>query len=602
MNKKLLTLTLSLGLLQGGKLAAQALPVFIPEKLGFNTLKLNNIDRLIHQSIAEDHLPGAVVAVVKKDQIAYLKAFGHQELYPEEVPMDVHTVFDLASLTKPLATAISTFILLERGELSLQDPISSFLPEFESELGKQEKKSIRIIDLLTHTSGLPAYAPVSALTSSDSELAYADRLKEYIATTSNIAIPREKMVYSCLNYITLQYIIEKISGQALNEFAENNIYKPLKLSSTEYLPKSEVLTQVAPTESRDSLTWFKGEVHDPLARIMNQGVSGNAGLFSTASEVATLASLFLNEGRVNGVQILSPASIRVMSSLSLGLEFTGRTPGWDLNSGYSWNQGDLIHTTGFGHTGFTGTSVVIDPESELAIVVLTNKLHAKESVPTSSLIQRIANIVAAADGTATNQNYLEHYAMRRNHFSEERPISSKDLVILGDSQVENGGDWGQRLGRKHVVNRGIIGDNTDGVWNRLDEIIAGQPQELILAIGINDISQGLNQYTLVENITRILQRIKKESPKTKLYLQSILPINEKKSFYSLLKGQSQTIEKVNEALVNLAEKEGVIFINTYPSFVEDGTNQLKADWTNDGLHLKEQGYEMWKDILKETLR
>lgn len=583
-----------------GKLAAQSLPVFTPEKLGFNTLKLNNIDRIVNKAIAEDHLPGAVVAVVKKDKIAYLKAFGHQQLYPSQIPMDVHTIFDMASVTKPLATAISTFILLERGELSLQDPVNMYLPEFENSSIAKDKAHIRIKDLLLHQSGMPAYAPVSSLTKGEGN-DYAIRLKDFILNASNTAIPEENMVYSCLNYILLQYIIEGISGESLDVFTTKNIYAPLKLATTQFKPSSTLRDRCASTEIQPNGEWLKGEVHDPLARVMNHGVSGNAGLFSTAPEVATLAALFLNDGMLNGKHILSPESIRKMSKIPFGFELGGRSFGWDVNSPYSWNQGDLTFDSSIGHTGFTGTSVVIDQKAELAIVILTNKLHAKESVPTHSLFQRIVNIVEAANGTATNESHLKHYAMRLDHFKDAQAVSSKDLVMLGDSQIENGGDWAKRLQCKHVVNRGIIGDTAEGILERLDDIILGQPKQLLLAVGINDISQGLNRYTLIDNIQRIIHRIKKESPKTGIYLQSILPFNEKKSFYSLLKGKSAYVEEINAELAKLALAEGIPFIDLYPYFVEDSTNQLKSDWTNDGLHLKEDGYKQWAEILKDNL-
>lgn len=597
--KKVLFIIL-LCLLFVGKLVAQSLPVFTPEKLGFNTLKLNNIDRIVNEAIAKHHLPGAVVAVVKKDKIAYLKAFGHQQLYPTLVPMDVHTIFDMASVTKPLATAVSTFILLERGDLSLQDPVSMYVPGFEESPTVKGKVSIRIKDLLLHQSGLPSYAPVSSLTKGEGA-DYAFRLKDFIITESNSAIPESEMVYSCLNYILLQYIIEGVSGESLDVFASKNIYKPLQLTTTQFKPSIEQLDRCAATEIQPNGEYLKGEVHDPLARIMNHGISGNAGLFSTAPEVATLAALFLNNGMLNGKRILSPASIRKMSKIPFGFETGGRSLGWDVNSPYAWNQGDLTFDTSFGHTGFTGTSVVIDPEAELAIIILTNKLHAKESVATHSLFQRIVNIVEAANGTTTNESHLKHYAMRLDHFKDAPAITSKDLVMLGDSQIENGGDWAKRLERKHVVNRGIIGDTAEGILERLDDIIAGQPKQLLLAVGINDISQGLNSYTLLENIERIIQRIKQESPKTKIYLQSMLPFNEKKSFYSLLKGKSSYISEVNAELAKLAVTEGIPFIDIYPYFVEEGTNQLKSDWTNDGLHLKEEGYIKWVEILKAEL-
>lgn len=580
------------------QLAAQKLPVVIPESVGLNTVHLMNIDRVVHQAIEKQEIPGAVIAIVREGKIGYLKAFGNKQIYPTSHPMDVRTVFDLASCTKPLATAISTFLLLEQGKIRLIDPVSYYLPHFKGYESDSLKQSIQIIDLLTHTSGLPPYAPVSTLAQEEGDS--KEVLKAYISNCKRNTPPKTAMQYSCLNYITLQYIIEEVSGVSLQEFTQKNIYAPLKLTHTTFVPNEDLKAASAPTEVQPDGTLLQGVVHDPLARIMNKGISGNAGLFSTAEEVAVLASLFLNQGKANGVQLLSPASIQKMSELPIGLESFGRTPGWDKSSPYASNKGDLFPTA-FGHTGYTGTSVVIDPETHTALIVLTNSVHPYDKGKTVRLRSLLANIVASSIGTVNIDNYLSHYAERVEQFQSEKKIGKKDIVLLGNSLTENGGDWGKRFNRKHVRNRGIIGDNTEGVLNRLQEITQGEPKQLILTIGINDLSQGLNLYTLLENTEKIITTVQKESPNTKISLQSLLPINEEKCWYRLMKGKTKTIIAYNAMLRELAEKHQLTFIPAYSLFLEEGTDQLKGSLTRDGLHLNEEGYQIWSEFLKPYL-
>lgn len=581
------------------QLLAQKLAVVIPESVDLNTVHLLNIDKVVNRAIANKELPGAVIAIVREGKIGYLKAFGNKQTYPTSEPMDIHTVFDMASCTKPLATAISTFILVEQGELRLSDPVELFLPNFEPYESDSISQSIRIIDLLTHTSGLPAYAPVSTLMQEKGDP--KEILKDYISHCERNNPPRSTMNYSCLNYISLQYIIEQVSGMSLHEFTQKNIYQPLELTHTTFVPNQALKKECAPTEVQTDGTVLQGEVHDPLARIMNAGISGNAGLFSTAEEVAVLSSLFLNNGSVNGKTILSPASIQKMLHLPLGLEEFGRTPAWDLSSPYASQNGDLFGPQTVGHTGYTGTSISIDPETNTALIILTNSVHPYDKGRVIRLRALLANIVASSIGTVDIDNYLNHYAERIQEFESEKPISKKDIVFLGNSLTENGGDWAKRLGIKHVRNRGIIGDNTEGVWKRLESITKGTPKQILITIGINDISQGLNLYTLLENTERIIQKIQKDSPQTLISIQSLLPINEDKLWYRLMKGKSKIIEEYNVLLQNLASRYQLAFINSYPIFLEEGSNQLKAHLTGDGLHINDEGYQLWSQFLKPYL-
>ena len=581
------------------QLLAQKLAVVIPESVDLNTVHLLNIDKVVNRAIANKELPGAVIAIVREGKIGYLKAFGNKQTYPTSEPMDIHTVFDMASCTKPLATAISTFILVEQGELRLSDPVELFLPNFEPYESDSISQSIRIIDLLTHTSGLPAYAPVSTLMQEKGDP--KEILKDYISHCERNNPPRSTMNYSCLNYISLQYIIEQVSGMSLHEFTQKNIYQPLELTHTTFVPNQALKKECAPTEVQTDGTVLQGEVHDPLARIMNAGISGNAGLFSTAEEVAVLSSLFLNNGSVNGKTILSPASIQKMLHLPLGLEEFGRTPAWDLSSPYASQNGDLFGPKTVGHTGYTGTSISIDPETNTALIILTNSVHPYDKGRVIRLRALLANIVASSIGTVDIDNYLNHYAERIQEFESEKPIGKKDIVFLGNSLTENGGDWAKRLGIKHVRNRGIIGDNTEGVWKRLESITKGTPKQILITIGINDISQGLNLYTLLENTERIIQKIQQDSPQTLISIQSLLPINEDKLWYRLMKGKSKIIEEYNVLLQNLASRYQLAFINSYPIFLEEGSNQLKAHLTGDGLHINDEGYQLWSQFLKPYL-
>ena len=581
------------------QLVAQKLPVVIPEQVGLNTVHLMHIDRVVNEAIENKEIPGAVIAIVKGSQIGYLKAFGNKQTYPINKAMEINTIFDLASCTKPLATGIATMKLVEQGYIRLTDPVHNYLPDFRPYKTDSLERAIRIVDLLTHTSGLPAYAPVSKLLESGEPAPQI--LKDYIACCDRIHEPSKAMVYSCLNYITLQHIITAVSKLNLDEFCAKEIFEPLNLKDTGFKLSEEQIERTAPTELINNEELLQGRVHDPLARKLNLGISGNAGLFSTAEEVALLTSLFLNQGAIGGKRILSAASIKKISTIPYELIQYGRTPGWDQKSPYSSHQGDLMSDAAFGHTGYTGTSITIDPERDLAIIVLTNSVHPYDKGKTIRLRALISNIVLAADGGASNQGYLKHYKTRMTMFNKEGKISKKDILFIGDSLTENGENWAKRLGNKRIRNRGIVGDNTNGVINRLHSLVEAQPKQVLLTIGINDISQGLNETTLVENIEHILKRFQKESPKTKIYLQSLLPINENKSWYRLMKGKTNIITSVNKRLEALATKLNIEFINSYPLFLEEGGDQLDPIYTNDGLHLNEEGYRVWSDFLKQYI-
>lgn len=585
-------------LLNAGWLLAQPLSQVAPEMVGMDSRRMAYADEAIWKAIEQKEIPGAVLGVVHKGKLAYLKAYGNKQIYPTAVPMDVTTVFDMASVSKSMSTAISAMILIERGQLRMGDKVKDFIPDFMpwQDEDSIKKVDIRVGDLLTHTSGLPPYASVA-----DLQEKYGapnpDGLIEYIATCHRSFKPKTGFQYSCLNYITLQRIIETISGQRLDEFAQQHIFDVLGMAHTGYQPTGETLERVAPTEKQQDGSVLRGEVHDPLARIMNGGVSGNAGVFSDATDLAILAATLLNDGEYNGKRLLSPQGVKAMRTVPRGLEEFGRTPGWDVYSPYASNAGDLLGPNAFGHTGYTGTSVVIDPDNDVAVIFLTNRAHPDDGGEVGRLRALVTNVVAASIHCPPERLYFSHYYKRVEQFNAEEPIGKKDIVFLGNSLTE-GGKWAELLRKKNIRNRGIGGDVAMGIYDRLYQILPGTPKKIFFLIGVNDISHDLTVDSIVAAITQVVDRIQLESPETKLYMQSLLPINESFGRYKRMTGKTDMIPEINVRLEAVAKERGIPFINLFPLFVKPDTNVLREELTGDGLHLNAEGYKIWTKVLK----
>lgn len=599
---------------------ADQLPTAYPEQVGMNSTRLAHADQVILQAINEGQMPGAVLAIVRKGKLAYLKAYGNRQVIPTQEPMTPQTVFDLASCTKPIATATAVMILVERGLVRLSDPVKLYIPGFKSWHGEnKDTATIRINDLLTHTSGLPSYAPVNALKSTTGE-PNPQKLIQYIAECEREYKPRTYMKYSCLNYITLQHIVENVSKQSLKDFCKTNIFIPLGMNHTDFIPchtnkkgvwkmidtpqwktnKHQAASySIAPTEKQKDGTILKGVVHDPLARIMNGGISGNAGLFSTAEDLAIFCTMLQQGGTWNGKRILSTPTVLKMRSVPSEVSTFGRSWGWDVSSPYNTNQGDLLSAQAYGHTGYTGTSIVIDPTNDIAIILLTNSVHPTDKNNIVRTRALVANAVAASI-TNEKQPYWDHYYIRMKQFDEETPIKSTDFVMLGNSITEGGGNWNEKLGRKNIINRGINGDIAPGVYNRLHQILPYRPAKIFLKIGINDVSHNLPTDTIVNRIALLIERIQKESPTTQLYVQSLLPIRETERWKNLI-GKSQQIIQINEKLKAIATQKKITFINLYPHFVENGTSILREELTTDGLHLSKEGYDIWSRELRKEM-
>ena len=390
------TIYLLAALLFALQAVAQPLQRVAPETVGMDSHKLKYADETIQKAVDNKEIPGAVLAVVRNGKMAYLKAYGNKQVYPTVEPMDINTVFDMASLSKSMSTAICAMILIEHGQLRLLDKVNLYIPGFKGwEETDGQKTDIRIIDLMTHTSGLPPYAPVDSLKKKYGA-PNPDGLIEYISNCKRDFAPKSQFQYSCLNYISLQRVIETITGQSLRNFAKANIFDVLGMKHTDYCPTGETLARCAPTQRQPDGSVLKGIVHDPLARIMNGGISGNAGVFSSADDIAILATALLNGGEYNGKRILSPMAVKTMRTVPRAVKELGRTPGWDVFSPYASNNGDLFGPNTFGHTGYTGTSLIIDPDSNTAVILLTNRVHPDDKGEVVRLRSLVANAVAGA--------------------------------------------------------------------------------------------------------------------------------------------------------------------------------------------------------------
>ncbi|MBQ8224070.1 MAG: serine hydrolase [Bacteroides sp.] len=603
--------------------SAQHLQRVAPEQVGMDSRRLMYADAPIEEAIAKKEIPGAVLAVVRHGKMAYLKAYGNKRVQPTVEPMTTNTVFDMASCSKSMSTAICTMILIERGLIRLQDPVNRYIDGFEnwkSEDGKR-KRTIRVQDLLTHCSGLPAYAGAYQMEEKYGTL-NAKGLMEYISTCKRQFEPQTKFQYSCLNFITLQHIIQNVTGQSLRDFARQNVFDVLGMDYTDYLPcerdkngywvntadanwaklvEGDWHDIIAPTEIQENGQILCGQVHDPLARIMNGGISGNAAIFSSAEDIAILCAALQNGGSWNGKRILSPLGVKAMRTVPREVKELGRALGWDSYSDYSSNNGNLFSEHTFSHTGYTGTSIVIDPDNDCSVILLTNHVHPKDEHGVVRLRSLVSNAVAASIVCPKELGkYTDHYYKRFVQFMDEPAITSNDIVMLGNSLTEGGKDWNARINsKKKIVNRGIVGDNVQGVYDRLHQILPGKPAKLFLMIGVNDISHDLTSDSIVKQIRKVVDRIQKESPATKLYIQSLLPFDESVGRYKRLTGKTNMVPEINAMLEAMTKEKKLTYINLFPLFNEKGTNVLRKGLSSDGLHLNDEGYKIWANALKK---
>ncbi len=364
-----------------------------PEDVGMDPERLARLDGLVEEIIASGRMPGCVILVGRRGAVVWRKAYGMAEIEPEQRPMRADTPFDLASLTKVVVTTTAVMILLERGEFRLDQPVAYYLPAF-SDKGKGD---ITLRQLLLHESGLPAWQDFSK-TCSDS----AEVIAEICAVEPRYA-SGVRYLYSDLNMIVLGEVIRRVDGRSLDEFSREEIFEPLGMAHTTFNPAGEFAAAAAATtraEGRADVpdgTMLMGRVHDANAALMG-GVAGHAGLFSTADDLAVFAQMLLNGGVYGDTRILSPVTVRRMTEEHLRVNSTVRRGlGWDLHSEEFCTAGDLLSASAYGHTGFTGTSLWMDPENDLFVILLAHRLHPDGRQSAFNEVRaRIHNVVAAS--------------------------------------------------------------------------------------------------------------------------------------------------------------------------------------------------------------
>jgi uncharacterized protein YbbC (DUF1343 family)/CubicO group peptidase (beta-lactamase class C family) len=374
-------------LLSAATLAAPPpLETVAPESVGLSPARLARLDEVIERSIAKKEIPGAVVLVGRHGKVAFRKAYGHRALAPAVEPMTVDTAFDLASLTKPVATASSVMTLVEEGRVRLEDAVVAYLPAFGDGGGEREKVTVE--QLLTHRGGLVADDPMDLYLGTPSEI-FAKKHQRRLLNQ-----PGKQFLYSDAGYEVLGELVRSVTGETLDAYARRAVFDPLGMTETEFRPVGRggrlPVARIAPTEKLDGV-YLRGEVHDPRARALG-GVAGHAGLFGTAEDLARYARALLGDGR----GWLSPAGVAAMTRVRDYGDGDLRALGWDVETHYSTSRGDLFPLGSFGHTGWTGTSIWLDPATDTFVVVLSARNHPDGAGNAIPLRSRLASVVAAA--------------------------------------------------------------------------------------------------------------------------------------------------------------------------------------------------------------
>jgi uncharacterized protein YbbC (DUF1343 family) len=387
------------------------------------------VDEQIGQAVHTGLIPGAVLVIGHNGAVVYRKAYGERALIPKREPMTVDTMFDAASLTKVIATTPSVMKLFEQGKIRIDDPVTKYLPEFQD-----GHSDITIRDLMTHFSGLRPDLDLKPVWSGY-ETGIERALKDQPARPPGI-----RFVYSDINFILMGEIVDRLSGKMLNDFARENIFEPLGMRDTMFLPGRDLIPRIAPTEMDPATAQpFRGVVHDDTSRFMG-GVAGHAGMFTTADDLAKFAQMMLDHGEANGVRLFSAATVEKFTSpASPADQPILRGLGWDIDSPYSSNRGELFPIGSYGHTGFTGTSVWIDPTSRTYVILLTNVVHPHRGKSLSSFRGRVATIVAASYGITAPGVKLTGYNETITGPGLHRTVEPRGAVFTGlDMLAEQG--------------------------------------------------------------------------------------------------------------------------------------------------------------------
>jgi len=436
-------------------------PVFVP------------VDGLVQQEVNAQGITGAVLLIGHDGKIVHQKAFGLRATSPRPEHMTVDTVFDLASLTKVIATAPSIMRLVQFGEIRLNDPVSRFIPEFAAN-GKQ---NITVRELLTHYSGLRG----------DLDLNVPWQGQEEAFRRANEEKPEKapgaQFLYSDINFIVLGELVQRISGMGLDKYADAHIFQPMGMKDTTFLPPASWHSRIAQTLSIDNRHILRGFVHDPTAERMG-GVSGHAGLFSTAQDLALMAQAMIDRKK-----ILTPDLIEKMTTPQQPPNSPdARGLGWDLDTWLSSNRGDLLPAGSFGHTGFTGTSIWIDPYTNTYIILLSNTVRPRSaSPPVVSLRARVANAVSSAlnlNVTDARRDKLLTITGYNETTTSARRVTARNGHVLTGIDVLEQGNFAQLKQGKEQITIGLLTNQTglDAQGKRTIDLLATAPGIKLAAI------------------------------------------------------------------------------------------------------------------------
>jgi len=404
-------------------------PLFAHAAPDLNEKRLEGIAPIVEAAVKANKIPGAVVLIGHDGHVVYRKAFGERALVPERLSMAVDTMFDMASMTKVMATTTAVMQLVEQGKIVLSAPVSDYWPEFK----QNGKELVTIRELMTHYSGLPPYLPLKpAWTGYDTAM-------QMIVAAQLDAPPGTRFIYSDINFETLGELVHRISGETLDVYSAEYIFGPLGMKDTLFNPPATMRDRIAPTqyEYGNSGPMLWGVVHDPTSRFMG-GVTGHAGVFSTADDLSIFAQMLLNGGTYNGVRLLSPLTVEKMTTpQSPPGKMVLRGLGWDIDSPFSTSRGELFDVGGFGHTGFTGTSLWIDPITRTYIIILTNRVHPNGKGDIGPLRTRVASLVAGALGPVSAQQVLDSRRSLTGYFEL---MKSYRMQGLRNGSVQTGID------------------------------------------------------------------------------------------------------------------------------------------------------------------
>ena len=404
-------------LARGDSAAPEGLPTKAPAAVGMSSVRLQKIDQVIGRAIKAGGFPGAAVVVGRRGATVWERGFGNLTWSSKSPVVPSRSIYDLASLTKVVATATAIMILYDQDRIELSDRVSRYLPDFSG----GAKDDVTIHDLLEHRSGLPAGRDLWRIAYSPGEARRAA-----IATPLECQ-PRKCLIYSDLGADMLGFVVEEISGQRLDAFMQTHVFGPLGMAETFFRPHWTLRDRIAPTELTPPRGYpLRGEVHDENAFALG-GVAGHAGLFSTASDLAVFAQMMLNGGHYNGVRIVSDSTVA---------RFTARTAargtralGWDT-CGNDGSCGNYLSQRAYGHTGYTGTSLWIDPDRDLFVILLTNRVHAARARRPAKVIADIRADISDAAALAVRDFGGGLLAMPRSFRADRaigwnRPVPAK---------------------------------------------------------------------------------------------------------------------------------------------------------------------------------